>query len=115
MLLNSGKKQLSLKSETGEPKYPNLAKVVGCSLSLPHSNASVERIFSHLRRVKTDIRSRLKSSSLVSLLHTKKGLKRKGITSHQLILDQQLQIDLENVKSNATDEEAKYLISQKFQ
>ena len=109
------KKQLMLKSQAGELKYPNLAKVVGCCLSLPHSNASVERIFSNLRRIKTEIRSSLKSTSLVSLLYTKSGLKRKGIKSHQLTLDDQLRKDLETVKSNATNEEAKALLLKKFQ
>ena len=109
------KRQLLLKNDKGEPKFPNLIKVVGCAMSLPHSNASVERLFSHLRRIKTDIRSSLKSTSLVNLLHTKKGLERKGICSHQLTVDRLLQLDLERVKTNATDEEAKNIISKQFE
>ena len=109
------KEKLLLKNEKNETKYPNLSKVVGCCLSLPHSNASVERTFSHLRRIKTDIRSSLKNTSLVSLLHVKNGLKRKNIQSHQLTLGQKLEKDLQGVKSNATDEEAKRLILEKFQ
>ena len=30
---------------TGTPAYPNLTKLIGAALSLPHSNAAVERIF----------------------------------------------------------------------
>ena len=109
------KKQLLLKNEVGEPKFPNLKKVVACTLSLPHSNACVERLFSHLRRIKTDIRSSLKSTSLVSLLHIKNGLRNKGISSHQLTADRQLLLDLRKVKSNATDEEVKNILSKQFE
>ena len=80
MFLSSGKKTLLLKNENDEAKYPNLSKVVGCCLSLPYSNSSVERIFSNLRRIKTDIRSNLRNTSLVSILHVKNGLKGKDIT-----------------------------------
>ncbi len=38
-------------------KYPNLLKVVGCVMSLPASNAAVERLFSVLKLVKTDTRN----------------------------------------------------------
>lgn len=96
-----------------DKKYPNLSKVVGCALSLPHSNASVERIFSHLQRIKTDIRNSLKSESVVSLLH-KYGLKAKGISSDKLEMDEDLQKDMHHIKSNATDEECKQIVLEKF-
>ena len=76
------KKTLQQTDVNGDKKYSNLSKVVGCAMSLPHSNASVERTFSHLRWIKTDQRNSLKNASLVSLLHTKYGLKTKGISSH---------------------------------
>ena len=57
----------------------------------------------------------MNSTSVVSLLHTKNGLKRKGIASHQLSLEKPLQLDLERVKSNANDEQAKTLISAQFE
>ena len=47
---------------------PNLVKVV---LSLPFSNAAVERVFSQLKLIKTDHRSCLKQESLLALLSTK--------------------------------------------
>lgn len=97
-----------------EKKYPNLCKVVGSALSLPHSNASVERIFSHLRRIKTDLRNSLKGESLVSLLHTKSGLKRKGISSDQLQVDGKLVRDMGKIICNATDEECKKILLEKF-
>lgn len=63
-------------------KFPNLTKVIAFALFLAHSTASVERLFSYLRRIKTDIKSRLKRTSMVSLLHNKIGLNRKGISSY---------------------------------
>ena len=96
-----------LKNVTGETKYPNLSKVLECCLSLPHSNASVERIFSNLRRIKTDIRGSLKSTSLVSILHVKTGLKRKDIQSHGLTLDSQLEKDIISVKAKAINDSPK--------
>lgn len=107
-------KQFQQVSINDEKKYPNLCKVVGTALSLPHSNASVERIFSHLRRIKTDIRNSLKEESLVGLLHTKYGLKRKGITSDQLQVSEQLIKDMKKIESGATDAECKKILLEKF-
>jgi hypothetical protein len=50
---------------------PNLVKVVKVLLSLPFSNAAVERVFSQLKLIKTDHRSCLKQESLLALLSTK--------------------------------------------
>lgn len=60
----------------GKELFPNLRKVVGLLLSLPHSNASVERIFSYLKRIKTTERNSLKTDS--SILTTKDALKDLG-------------------------------------
>ena len=97
-----------------EKPYPNLSKVVGCALSLPHSNASVERVFSHLRRIKTDLRNSMKGESLVSLLHTKYGLKAMGVPGEKLFVDDELKKLIKNVKSNATDEECKDILMKKY-
>lgn len=66
------KEHLSRKKINGQPKYPNLMKIIGSTLTLPHSNAAVERIFSQVGLIKTDLRNSLKPCSLVSLLHFKK-------------------------------------------
>ncbi|MFI5406743.1 MAG: hAT transposon family protein, partial [Nitrososphaerales archaeon] len=65
------KERLSQRSEDNVLLYPNLLKVVSILFSLPASNASVERVFSVLKNVKTCKRYNLKRQSLVSLLHTK--------------------------------------------
>ena len=101
------KAQLSTLKSYGNPAYPNLTKLIGAALSLPHSNAAVECIFSQLCLIKTDIRSScLSCPSLVSLLHTKHGLKRANISAHQLLLNAKLRSALKCVKSNATAEES---------
>jgi hypothetical protein len=56
---------------TGEQKYPSLMQFVSIIALFPFSNRAVERTFSALKQVKSDRRSSLKSSSLVSLLQCK--------------------------------------------
>ena len=69
---------------TSEAKYPVLMKFVGILASLPFSNASVERIFSKLKLVKTDQRNSLKSTSLVASLHAKMRMKNEQQTAASL-------------------------------
>ena len=97
------KAQLSMLKSDDTPAYPNLTKLIGAALSLPHSNAAVEHIFSQLRLIKTDIRNCLSCLSSVSLLHTKHGA---NISAHQLLLNAKLSYALKYVKSNATAEES---------
>ena len=104
------KKQFSLKKLNGDQKYPNLSKVVGCALSLPHSNAAVERIFSQVRLIKTDMRNSLKSTSLVSLLHVKHGLHTAGISAHQICMDDKLKDALKDIVTDANDSECQKII-----
>ena len=47
------------KTAAGESAFPNLTKVVTTLLSLPYSNAAVERVFSQLKLIKTDHRASL--------------------------------------------------------
>ena len=53
-------KRLNAKTINGSFKYPNLRKVVACVMSLLFSNASVERLFSLLKLIKSDTRNTLK-------------------------------------------------------
>ena len=62
------------KTAAGESAFPNLTKVVTTLLSLPYSNAAVERVFSQLKLIKTDHRASLKRESLLALLTTKMTL-----------------------------------------
>jgi hypothetical protein len=57
---NSGRIVLDAHTFDQKLKYPNLLKVIDCLMSLPVSNAAVERLFSVLKLVKTDTRNLLK-------------------------------------------------------
>jgi hypothetical protein len=60
---------------------PALTIVVTTLLSLPFSNAAVERVFSQLKLIKNDRRSALKQESLLALLSTKVIVLEKGKTT----------------------------------
>ncbi|KAK3880082.1 hypothetical protein Pcinc_015399 [Petrolisthes cinctipes] len=60
-----------LKSSDGTFLFPNLAKFMLCLLVLPHSSAAVERIFSQVKLIKTDIRNKLNTESINGLLLSK--------------------------------------------
>lgn len=52
------------KDLNNEPLFPNLEKLVYAALSLPHSNAEAERIFSIVTDVKSKKRNRLSITSV---------------------------------------------------
>ncbi|KAJ8939989.1 hypothetical protein NQ314_010929 [Rhamnusium bicolor] len=58
--------------------YKNLKAVVSILLILPFSNASVERLFSDLNNVKTDLKNGLKTDSVAAILATKDSIKHQG-------------------------------------
>ncbi|XP_041368187.1 zinc finger protein 862-like [Gigantopelta aegis] len=51
--------------------YPLLAKLVSVALTLPLSSAECERVFSHLKMIKTDRRSKLNVPTISKLLQIK--------------------------------------------
>lgn len=53
------------------PYFPNLNHLVSIVFTLPHSSASVERVFSQINLNKTKIRNRLNTDTLNAILHTK--------------------------------------------
>ncbi|XP_068225057.1 protein FAM200C-like [Palaemon carinicauda] len=55
--------------------FPNLAVFMQTLLSLPHSSATVERIFSAINRMKTKTRNKLSTETITGLLHTKQLIK----------------------------------------
>lgn len=56
--------------------FPLLAQFAQNLLTLPHSSANVERLFSAINLMKTKIRNRLHTDTLTGLLYTKSGLKK---------------------------------------
>ena len=59
---------------SGESRFPTISKLTKSLLSLPHSNAEVERVLSQVVLLTTKVRKKLKSSTLDSLLMTKRSL-----------------------------------------
>jgi hypothetical protein len=57
-----------MKNAEGVLKFASLAKVMQGILTIPHSNAECERIFSIVRKNKTDFRPNLSLASLEALL-----------------------------------------------
>lgn len=47
-------------------------------LSLPHSNANCERVFSSVNCLKTKLRSRLNTTTINGVLHAKQNIKSSG-------------------------------------
>lgn len=72
------KKISEMKSRNNTPLFPKLCKFVFNIFSLPHSSATVERIFSQVNLNKTKIRNKLSTDTLQGILHTKQLLKNKS-------------------------------------
>lgn len=60
-----------IKDSEGISRFPILFKLVQGLLVLPHGNADVERVFSHVSLIKNDKRNSLHHSTLNSILHVK--------------------------------------------
>lgn len=56
----------------GSLVYPELAKFVKILFSLPHSSASVERLFFYINLNKTKLRNRLGATTISGILHSKR-------------------------------------------
>ena len=64
-------------------KVPHLAKIALSALVIPHSNAAEERVFSMLRKNKTEFRSRLDmKGSLNSIMRIKMSLPEALVPCH---------------------------------
>ncbi|XP_047523967.1 uncharacterized protein LOC125062236 [Pieris napi] len=62
----------NMKYGDGTLIFKNICSFVFKILSLPHSSANVERIFSSINLMKTKTRNKLSTESIVGLLHTKR-------------------------------------------
>lgn len=68
----------SLRTVSGSCIFPNLKIVINLLLILPFSNASVERVFSTLKNIKTDHRNKLKTDTVKALIATREGISENG-------------------------------------
>lgn len=62
-----------LKTSIGELMYPHIQKLISALLSLPHSSASSERVFSLTSLIKNKIRNRLSVSTVCSVMLIKQS------------------------------------------
>ena len=60
-----------IKDAAGHRKYADLVKVAHSVLLIPHSNACCERVFSNVRKIRTDFRSSMHASTLDSICRVK--------------------------------------------
>ncbi|XP_031328947.1 uncharacterized protein LOC116170670 [Photinus pyralis] len=67
-------KIFALKNAANIELFSNLKTVINFLLVLPFSNASVERIFSDLKNIKTDHRNKLNTATINALIATKQGI-----------------------------------------
>lgn len=71
---------------TGENPYSDIFELALTVLSLPHSNADVERLFSHMSILKTKLRNKMSNETLRAVLAVKYGLRRVGKCCHNYTL-----------------------------
>lgn len=74
----------NVKDGDSNTTFPLLNKLVSFVLILPHSSATVERLFSVINLNKTKIKNKLSTDTVTGILHCKNILKIK--TNHVLIL-----------------------------
>lgn len=68
-------KIFSLKKGDDTIMFPLMTLLIKNIMTLPHSTACVERIFSMINQIKTKERNRLNTSNLIGLLHSKRAMK----------------------------------------
>lgn len=68
----------NITNESGEFLFRDLANFALCVLSLPHSNAECERVFSSINLIKTKTRNRLITDTINALLLAKQLVKFQG-------------------------------------
>lgn len=75
----------TLKNFNGLDEFmlPNLSQVIKAIMTIPHSSAAAERIFSQLTLIKSKQRNRLEVDTCDAIMHTKSLLDLKGDLCYQ--------------------------------
>ncbi|XP_032673098.1 uncharacterized protein LOC116844993 isoform X2 [Odontomachus brunneus] len=81
------KKIFETKNFTGQPMFPNLEKLVQAALSLPHSNAEAEQIFSIVTNVKDKKRNRISFNNLNAICKYRSSIQKKNVDYHSFPVD----------------------------
>ena len=84
---------------TGENPFYDVCQLALKILSLPHSNADVERLFSNMNCVKTKLRNRLILKTVNAILGIKYGLRRHRKCCHDYQLPDSVVQKIETLKS----------------
>lgn len=93
------------KNFSGEPMFPNLEKLVHAVLSLPHSNAEAERIFSIVTDVKNKKRNRLNIDTLNAICKVRSSFQARNIDCRTFQVEEK-HLNLhnsQNLYSNTSD------------
>lgn len=88
------KKVGELKNDLGELLFANVFEVAKCVLSLPHSSASAERVFSQLSLIKNARRNRVKVSTCSQILSVNQHL---ALNYNFSLTDKKLYCDVDNI------------------
>ncbi|CAK1597250.1 unnamed protein product [Parnassius mnemosyne] len=80
--------------------FSELASLAISILSLPHSNAEIERVFSQMNIVKTKLRNRMSLHTLNSILHIRYGLKRSGKCCHSYNVPENVLKQIRGIKES---------------
>lgn len=67
-----------MQHDDGTPKYKELSDFVLACLSLPHANADVERIFSKITLIRTNLRNKLATHTVEGLCLASQCVKANG-------------------------------------
>ncbi len=76
-----------IKKSSGQRKYPDLVKLATAVLLIPHSNACCERVFSSVRKIRTDFRSTMKAETLDAICTVKMKMQSENSVCYKHILD----------------------------
>ena len=74
----------------GQPKYSVLAKIMKGIAVIPHSNASSERVFSLVRKNKTEARASMSKKLLSAIIGQKTRMMSRDQVCHTVELDRAL-------------------------
>lgn len=89
---------LQKKKFNGEPSFPNLENLVHAVLSLPHSNAEAERIFSIVTDVKNKKRNRIDVTCLDAVSKVRSSFQASNVDCRTFQVDS-THLELHNFKN----------------
>ena len=72
-----------IKDSTGHAKYADLAQLAQKVLLIPHSNAACERVFSAVRKIRTDFRGSMNPNTLEDICTVKVHMLNEGLVCHE--------------------------------